>query len=63
MEIKGEYIGKNEETIVELLIDDISFNICISSVPALELMWEHFLKHNIQGDFGIPDQYFEVLNE
>ena len=46
-----------------MLIDNIELNLCISTIPYLELFWQHFLKHNIQGDFGISENYFEVLNE
>jgi hypothetical protein len=44
-------------------IDDIKLNLCVSSIPSLELFWEHFFKHSISGDFGIEENFFEVLEE
>ena len=53
LQANGQIKAKDSDGYVSASIDNIQLNLCISTVPYLQLFWEHFSKHNIQGNFGI----------
>jgi hypothetical protein len=64
LSLRGQFNTRSSTGSVSCTVDSVAVSLCLSSLPLLTTFASHFLKHTIEGDYGMYDyEQFEVVEE